>query len=255
MPIASLPSNDGVPLFDRATSLQPRSAFLLKASLPDPMPLEALVLSVSQFHVATGLKPLPGVDLEIDHAVNRLRPNPVVALSNEAATRELFLEALESRPTLLHIATHGIRPSRQGRASQAKRDAGTGLQLGGIDASVLTAEEIALLDLEHVAVAVIAACDAGLAAADSSEGVLGLQACLHAAGVHSIVTTLWPVDDRSTPFLMDVFYEGLLMAMPVEAAMQRAQKKTRERWRNPFHWGGWVVSGPSNFVPFKETSD
>ena len=42
-----------------------------------------------------------------------------------------------------------------------------------------------------------------------SQGVLGLQRALHAAGVRTAVTSLWSVQDAATAELMDEFYSRL----------------------------------------------
>lgn len=130
---------------------------------------------------------------------------------------------------------------------------GTALQLaGGSQTAILTADEIASIDLAGVEVALIAACDSGLAEADASEGVLGLQASLHAAGVQTVITTLWPLSDLSTTSLLDALYEGLLAGLTVEDALAKAQVRNKSRWKNLRHWGSWVVSGPPGVTLFPQ---
>jgi CHAT domain-containing protein len=73
----------------------------------------------------------------------------------------------------------------------------------------LTAEEVALLDLRGVEVAVLSACDTGRGKVAGGEGVLGLQRAFQAAGARSLVVSLWSVNDVATSVLMEEFYTNL----------------------------------------------
>jgi CHAT domain-containing protein len=94
----------------------------------------------------------------------------------------------------------------------------------GQDDGILTALEVAELDLAGVELAVLSACETGLGEVAGGEGLLGLQRAFQVAGAHSVVASLWKVDDRRTAALMERFYahlwtEGL---SPLEA-LRKAQ--------------------------------
>jgi CHAT domain-containing protein len=74
---------------------------------------------------------------------------------------------------------------------------------------VLTAEEIAGLDLRGCELAVLSTCRSGEGKVVAGEGVLGLKRAFHLAGTRAVVTSLWEVNDPATSVLMEQFYRGL----------------------------------------------
>jgi CHAT domain-containing protein len=87
-----------------------------------------------------------------------------------------------------------------------ERDA-LGLTTG--EDGVLTAEELASLNLCNTELITLSACETGLGDVAAGEGVFGLQRALHQAGVRSVIASLWKVDDRATQALMSEFYHHL----------------------------------------------
>jgi CHAT domain-containing protein len=87
-----------------------------------------------------------------------------------------------------------------------------GLVLAGANESpegLLSAEEVAGLDLRGCELAVLSACDTGLGKVAGGQGVLGLQRAFQAAGARATLTSLWSVSDAATSVLMEEFYKNL----------------------------------------------
>jgi CHAT domain-containing protein/Tfp pilus assembly protein PilF len=169
-------------------------------------------------------------------------------LSGSAATATAFRrDAPEHR--WLHIATHGFfapetvrsaleRPAadegqRTGRlfgSAEAVRGYHPGLLSGIVfaganvqtpapqsatsasaapDEGIMTALEVADLDLSSVDLVVLSACETGLGHVAGGEGVMGLQRAFELAGARTCVASLWKVDDSATQVLMKEFYSNL----------------------------------------------
>ena len=76
------------------------------------------------------------------------------------------------------------------------------------DDGILTAEEVASLNLQGTEWAVLSACDTGLGEIKAGEGVFGLRRAFQIAGARTVIMSLWSVDDRATRPWMRALYEG-----------------------------------------------
>jgi hypothetical protein len=64
------------------------------------------------------------------------------------------------------------------------------------------------------------------------------------AGVSSVISSLWDVDDVSTARLMSEFYLHLRNGESKSRSLQLAkQKVVKEGFRDPFHWAGFTLTG------------
>jgi CHAT domain-containing protein len=118
------------------------------------------------------------------------------------------------------------------------------------DDGILTAEEVASLNLEGVEWAVLSACDTGLGEIKAGEGVFGLRRAFQIAGARTVIMSLWSVEDRSAMAWMKALYEGRLQrnldtADAVREASLTVLRRRRARGQSthPFFWAGFVASG------------
>ena len=63
---------------------------------------------------------------------------------------------------------------------------------------MLTAEEVAALNLNGVEWAVLSGCDTGVGEVRAGEGVFGLRRAFQVAGARTVIMSLWPVEDQAT---------------------------------------------------------
>jgi CHAT domain-containing protein len=102
-------------------------------------------------------------------------------------------------------------------------------RFGGVDLMTLSACETAM----------------GEQAGDGSE-VEGLGALVRRRGVNSVVATLWPVEDASTPALMEQFYRSRSEGAADAQALSMAQKQmllSGGQFAHPYHWAPFIVLG------------
>jgi CHAT domain-containing protein len=73
---------------------------------------------------------------------------------------------------------------------------------------ILTAEDVAALDLKGTWLVTLSACDTASGEAKAGEGVMGLRRSFVQASAQNLLMTLWPIDDVVTVQLMSDFYEA-----------------------------------------------
>lgn len=167
---------------------------------------------------------------------------------------------------ILHIATHGFsyteaeakRRSMMGLLSETGESDGlnlSGLLLSGanlalsgtkvpkgVENGVLTASEIALLDMNWANLVVLSACQTGLGEV-RADGVFGLQRGFKKAGARTLVMSLWSVSDEATCAMMTEFYTRLAAGIPCRRAFREAQDALRlsSAFGRPFYWASFVM--------------
>ena len=93
----------------------------------------------------------------------------------------------------------------------------------GEDDGILTSEEVAAVNLSGVEWAVLSACDTGLGEIKAGEGVFGLRRAFQIAGAHTVIMSLWSVEDQAAMTWMQALYEGRLVRTRHRRCRPRSQ--------------------------------
>ena len=110
---------------------------------------------------------------------------------------------------------------------------------------VLTAEDVAALDLAATELVVLSACETGLGEVLRGEGVFGLRRAFVLAGAATLVMSLWKVSDDETAELMTDFYRHLSRGSSRGDALREAQlsMKARPALSHPRYWAAFICQG------------
>jgi CHAT domain-containing protein len=224
----------------------------------------------------TSFSPIPNAGRELDVLRGVLATASVGAsvtiLRGDQATKSLVVPAL-TRANVVHLATHGFSVDADcadvdgvrgvtlavasAHAEQPSETAFSGLALSaprvgvrGASVDVLSAGELATLDLTGVDWIVLSACDSGLGVIGRNEGVFGMRRALRVAGARTVIMSLWPVDDAATVDLMQSLYRARFVEhRDVPDAMGHAMRTELARRRDaglpddPFYWAAFVSEG------------
>ncbi len=227
---------------------------------------EASAAPASRADLPAHFSELPETRAEVEAIAARYEDavavEPVVLERAEATPAALFEHARGKR--YLHLATHGwfapeTIPSALDSGGARERVHGMapmllcGIALAGANerrdahgrrSGVLTAEELATLDLSACDLAVLSACETNVGLRRAGQGIQSLQAALYAAGARNSITSLWKVEDAATRRLFELFYSNLWTEERPEAeALWRAKRVLREEGHPVRDWGAWVLTG------------
>lgn len=98
---------------------------------------------------------------------------------------------------------------------------------------------------------VLSACETGDGKLERGEGVISLAYAFFNAGVPSVISTQWSVNDKDTRIIMENFYRNLKKGMTKDRALQEAKKIFLEDKRlHPFYWAPIVASGNMGKIDF-----
>jgi CHAT domain-containing protein/Tfp pilus assembly protein PilF len=213
-------------------------------------------------------KPLPGTAEEAKTLKALLKVSDDHMLTQANATEEQFKQL--HGPRILHVATHGFFLKDNELPAEALKPVGfsqdhapvplrenpllrSGLALAGAnqrrsgekDDGILTAAEVAQMDLRGTQLVVLSACETGVGDVQNGEGVYGLRRALVLAGAETQVTSLWKVADEATKDLMVDYYQRLLKGEGRSEALRNAQltlMKSKDR-SHPYYWAAFVPIG------------
>jgi CHAT domain-containing protein/tetratricopeptide (TPR) repeat protein len=238
----------------------------------------------------TRFEPLPATRSEaraVERWWRRGSSHEEVILLTGSRADEGAVKTATGGKRVVHLATHGFvlgeacssaldRPVAGGRGIGAAEPVAisappavpagenplllTGLALAGANRreeaapdeedGVLTAEELAALDLRGVEWAVLSACGTGMGQLRAGEGVLGLGRAVQVAGARTLVLSLWPVADETAREWMGALYEarfarGLGTAEAVREASRHvlAARRAARSSTHPSTWAAFVAIG------------
>ncbi|NJO62083.1 MAG: CHAT domain-containing protein [Richelia sp. RM2_1_2] len=200
--------------------------------------------------------------------IKKIFPNTNV-ITGEKAT-ETAIKQLKT-PSILHLATHGfflpnkeIKPDTHNN-NQLEQPKylnlenpllRSGLALAGfnerqnkqsnnIEDGVLTALEVAGLNLRGTPLVILSACETGLGNVKLGDGVYGLRRALVIAGSQAQLLSLWQVDDNGTKDLMVKYYERIKAGKGRHAALREVQLEflKNPKYQHPYYWASFIPSG------------
>jgi CHAT domain-containing protein len=181
---------------------------------------------------------LPDAEAEAERLGDLFR-NAVVLTDGEA-TKARFLRALVNyRPDVVHIATHAL-------SSEHIPDASSLILTPDGDDGIMGANELRGIQLENTWLVTLAVCSSGGNVGNLEEGVMNLARPFMAAGVPSVMISMWAIRDGGSAVFLRSFYQRLAMERSVVKALGDTQRNmiatsglaTRSTWAAFSLYGG-----------------
>lgn len=210
---------------------------------------------------------LPGSAIEGQDIRRILKDNGLNAnyFQGSDASEENFKMMNSQSPDIIHLSTHGFffknqniilnktasvqenlkyaeNPMmRSGLIMAGANQVWTGkAAFPGKENGILTANDVANLDLNHTKIVVLSACETGLGDNIGTEGVFGLQRAFKLAGVNKLIVSLWRISDNATPEFMKYFYTEWAKGGDIHDAFRNTQIALSKVY-DPYKWAGFIL--------------
>ncbi|MDJ0694235.1 CHAT domain-containing tetratricopeptide repeat protein [Mastigocoleus sp. MO_188.B34] len=228
---------------------QPKQQAQQKQNTPTlPRGKEALIVgnpTMPKGGVGKELEPLtqlPGAEKEANNIAQMLGTK---ALIGDQATESAIVQKMASAK-LIHLATHGLLDDTNAVGSAGAIALTPSGKEDGFLTTVEIMERFGLPNQQKLQaeLVVLSACDTGKGDI-KGEGVVGLSRAFMAAGVPTLVVSLWKVPDGQTATLMNHFYTNIDEKKFDKAKAMREAMLTmiRDGDPDPRNWAAFTVIG------------
>ena len=183
---------------------------------------------------------LEGTIKEVD-AISKLFDKPEVFLK-DYATKSSF-KGLPNDYNILHLSMHSFLNDQDSELSSLVFSDGT-------EDYELYISELYGLNL-NANMAVLSACNTGVGDVKTGKGIVSMNTAFTAAGVPSVLSSLWSAPDIATQQIMTTFYKHLKNGEHKDLALKNAKldylNNTEDpNLRHPYYWAGFVLTGDTS---------
>ncbi len=206
---------------------------LVKTS--DLVPLAGAAPGKKLFAMGNPDGSLPGAEREVD-SITAHFPQAQKAIGKDATASRL--KKLDADTGYVHLATHGQLSEADPKNSYLVM-AGTG------ESAHFRATDIYDLDWQGVRLVTLSACKTALQEGKPGAAITSLAEAFRVAGGHSVVASLWSVEDNATEQLMVEFYKQLAQGKSLAASLQNAELSLSKqpKFGHPFFWAAFTLFG------------
>ena len=189
-----------------------------------------------------GYPALPYAEEEVRNAARHLG---VTCYTGENAVISRMDFTNSESDSLIHIATHGIFREMPLRTENPDwNTAFYTMENSGLlfaDNELLSCNRISVMDLSHTELLILSACNTGRGISHAVEGIYGLRRAFRLAGCHSMIVSLWQIDDYVSCLFMEKFYDFLMeYHNDCKRAFYHAVEAVRLAYGQPCYWAGYL---------------
>ena len=186
-----------------------------------------------------GFSPLKNVPQELNTVANNFSSKKL--LDDQFQTTSFTQNINTQLYSVIHLATHGQFSSNPNKTFIRLWDAPLGIKKFSLLLQNREVDTQKLIDL-----LVLSACETSRGDDFASLGLAGLAV---RTGVSSTLASLWQISDRSTPFLMEKFYQywqdnpDINKAEALRRAQIELRSQTDKDWDVPYYWAAYTLVG------------
>jgi len=183
---------------------------------------------------------LPNTKLEVENNIKYWNPKLSSLLIDTFATEEMFFKI--QSPRILHIATHGFVNSMYRTFDPGFVLANANLQISDENSDgYIYSRDIAEMDFTYTELVTLSMCESGIGYSDLSSAISSLGNSFLIAGASNVMYSVAKVNDESTKFFMNSFYQYYSHSLNPTYSISKAMREIKERFELPKYWGGFVL--------------
>lgn len=209
-----------------------------------------------------------GTKLETDTIASYFynhRPKNIQLFQGSMGNESAFYEVTSNKHlNILHLATHAFSYKNVIDFNDSNHSWHTipnylldfnGIALSGANVTfeyadpkfnnIVTGSEIANLNLSNIELLTLSCCGSKEESLQlySMETPWNIVTAFKIAGVHTILYSLWEVEDESAATLMISFYRNLLNGNSITDSLSKAKLELRKnpKWNDPMYWASYVL--------------
>ncbi|WP_179351149.1 CHAT domain-containing protein [Winogradskyella vidalii] len=176
-------------------------------------------------------------------AISKLFANSDLYI-NDKASKESF-KNLSKDYSILHLSMHSFINDQEAELSSlvfSDNDKDYELYISELYGLNLNAD-----------MAVLSACNTGVGEFKTGKGIVSMNTAFTAAGVPSVLSSLWSAPDEATEKIMTSFYKHLKKGETKSEALKNAKldylKITDDpNLKHPYYWAGFVLTGDTSAI-------
>ncbi|MFA6127352.1 MAG: CHAT domain-containing tetratricopeptide repeat protein [Bacteroidales bacterium] len=166
---------------------------------------------------------------------------------NQKAGEQTLKRAFQTN-SVISLSTHGIMDLKEPMQSR--------LLLNPSEPDgILYLFEMMSLKIKSPLV-ILNACNTGTGKLQVGEGILSMARGFQFAGVPTLITTLWPIDDHSSATVMNMFFRNIRDGMDQREAMMKARNvyidQANKATAAPYFWAGQVIIGDPGHISIRQ---
>lgn len=183
---------------------------------------------------------LPNTQTEVEKNGKLWNPKLTTILLDTSATEENLHKIIS--PRILHIATHGF-------VNQGQKDFGAGFVLANANLTktnewndgYVYAKDIASMDFTYTDLVTLSMCESGIGSNQLYSAMNSLSNSFIVAGASNVMYSVVKVNDESTKYFMNSFYQYYSHSLNPTYSISKAMKDIKEQYDLPKYWGGFVM--------------
>lgn len=200
------------------------------------------ILALANRRSERGLPPLKNAAREVK-TIGKMfeRGNKLILINHSAAEKKLKEMDLTGF-SIIHFATHALLDDKRWQRSALL----LGPETKSDEDGLLQPADLLRMKLD-CGLVILSACETSRGKLEAGEGIFGLTQGFLYSGAKAVLSSLWKIEDSTSPDFMKIFYGHLRKGLAKDTALSLTKREMiNSKFGHPRHWAAFVLVGDSS---------